>query len=236
MRRPIIGINCNYVTAEGSWFYRLDERYARGVLMAGGIPFFLPHVATAAEIGPMLERIDGLLLTGGADIDAKRWGDRLHPKAKLLPSVKERADFALVTVALRRKTPILAICYGHQLVNVIRGGSLHQHIPDLGETMLAHTNGKGTQMHEVRIVKGTRVHDIMGAQKVEVCSSHHQSIDRPGKGVEISSFARDGIVESMEGANGGWVIGVQWHPERTLGARPHRRLFEALVDESRRQR
>lgn len=227
MGKPVIGLNCNYIEGE-TLFYRLDTRYAEAIEAAKGIPLLLPNAASPNECDALLDRIDGLILTGGKDIDPKRWHERKHPKAELLPPEKEKSDFLLAKRAVERDIPILGICYGHQLINVVRGGSLHQHVPDIFGKKIVHTNGNGTARHRVGIERGTLLRKLAGAT-VGVPSSHHQAINGVGDGLKITAYADDGVIEAWEMPDRRFVVGVQWHPERAYNERPHMALFKALV-------
>lgn len=208
-----VGIN-THVDEEGR--YRLDPRYVEMIRAAGAEPVILP-------LRPSLDGLDGLLLTGGDDIRPRRWGESIHPKARLLHPAKERSDFALAAEAQRRGMPILAVCYGMQLVNVSRGGSLIQHLP-------GHATRKA---HGVRIEPGTRLAGLLGGA-ARVNSSHHQAVGRIGRGLRVAARAPDGTVEAVEATSGAFLVGVQWHPERMAGSAGQRRLAAAFVRACRR--
>lgn len=188
-----IGIN-THVDEQGR--YRLDPRYVEMIRAAGGTPVILPLRAS-------LDGIDGLFLTGGDDIRGRRWGESNHPKATLLHPAKERSDFALVEAAQRRGLPILAICYGMQLVNVARGGSVIQHLP----------RHAALKVHGVALERDSRLRAMLGARG-RVNSRHHQAVGRIGRGLRVTARATDGTVEAIEATDGRFVVGVQWHPER----------------------
>lgn len=198
-----IGIN-THVDEQGR--YRLDARYVEMIRAAGGEPVILP-------LAPSLEGIDGLLLTGGDDIRGRRWGESNHPRARLLHPAKEKSDFALVGAAERRGLPILAVCYGMQLLNVARGGSVIQHLP-------AHAK---LAAHGVRVEPDSRLGALLGT-RARVNSRHHQAIGRIGRGLRVTARATDGTVEAIEATNGRFVVGVQWHPER-MGSAALARAF-----------
>lgn len=237
MRQPVIGLNCKYAYNDEAKeeVYIAYATYLESIVRAGGIPVVLPLFGNVAECRTMLDRIDGLVLTGGADIDPKRWSERKHPKAKLLHPKKEASDVLLASEALRRDMPVLGICYGHQLTNVILGGSLHQHLPDLEGMNRTHAlKNKDKPRHDVRIASSSRLKDIMGVKEAHVNSYHHQAIATLGKGLEITAVADDGVIEGTESDRHRFLVNVQWHPERLATDRSQQKLFQALVSEAKR--
>ncbi len=177
--------------------------YARGVLAAGGLPVYLP---TSADPSDYAERLDGLVLTGGADIEPQRYGQ--VPQADLYTPEPARDAFemALLDGAARSGAPVLGICRGIQVFNVHGGGTLHQHVA-------AHAgfDQPNTRLHSVELVEGSLAESLYGPS-IEVNSLHHQTIDRLADGYEITGRSDDGAIEAIEARNQPW-IGVQWHPE-----------------------
>jgi putative glutamine amidotransferase len=195
----------------------LGMSYLRTLDAAGAMPVVLPPVGDADEY---LDRLDGICLSGGPDLDPDAYGasERHAELGPTEPSL-DAFELALLTGALERGMPILAICRGAQALNVACGGTLHQHVPGHRQTELA------TQpTHDVAIFGRTQLARIMAARELSVNSFHHQAVDRVGSGLRVVARAADGTVEGIEGA--GFVVGVQWHAE-TLPT--HSRLFEALV-------
>jgi putative glutamine amidotransferase len=198
---------------------------------AGGLPFVLCP-GRPEDARDLLERVDGLLLSGGSDVDPVLYGRAPHPK--LGPVVRERDDFelALVREALRRDLPLLAICRGHQVLNVATGGTLLQDLPsDLGSMDHDPRRERWHVAHEVQISPGTLLRQILGRDTVDVNSFHHQAIDDLGRGLVVSArSAADQVIEGVEMPDRHFVVGVQWHPEafwdRPAGFTP---LFEGLV-------
>lgn len=229
--KPYIGLNCGYKQVNGAIYHQLDNLYTEAVRKAGGIPIMLPLFANREECWEMLDRLDGLVFTGGPDINPARWGEKKHPKTELLHKDKEKSDFILTENALKRDMPILGICGGHQLINVALGGSLHQHIPDLvGKDN--HSKGK---MHKVVDVKAdSQLKEIIRLNETAVKSFHHQAINKVGSGLETTSFAEDGIIESIESKNHRFIIGIQWHPERMQDSKPQIALFNEIVKQSKK--
>jgi gamma-glutamyl-gamma-aminobutyrate hydrolase PuuD len=240
--KPVIGLSCYAEPARwGSWDIPaalLPLNYAEQVAAAGGVPVLLPPVP---PIGAAVARLDALVLTGGGDIDPACYGAARHPRTRGVNPDRDRAELDLLAAALTAGLPVLGICRGLQLLNVARGGTLHQHLGDLaaGEEPAGaaedagHTPPPGTfGSHPVRIAAGSRLAAILGADRsVDVPTAHHQGIDRLGAGLTATAWAADGIVEAveLEGGDHPFVLAVQWHPE--AGSDP--RLLQALVAAAR---
>lgn len=220
MKKPLIGVAGGYVDSA----YRTNADYVEAVDRAGGLPMILPLGDTA-----VLERVDAVLLTGGRDVDPRRYGQRKHRKTELLPVKRESSDLALCRAAVERDLPVLAICLGVQILNVVRGGTLYQHLGDLESVNAAHRKGEGR--HTVSV--GGRVKDILGSGFAKVNSSHHQAIADLGRGLVRSATADDGIAEAVELPGKRFVVGVQWHPERMGNDARQRKLFAAFVEAAR---
>ena len=230
--RPMIGVTLDAEPA-GGWsklpWYALRQNYFSAVIAAGGLPVALPHhPELAAEY---LERLDGLLVTGGAfDVDPALWGGGApHPKVTLKPG---RTDFELAAVreALARDMPVLGICGGQQLLAVAFGGTLVQHIPDEVADALPHEqpNPRTEPGHEVQVRGGTLLASIVGAPRLAVNSAHHQAVATPGEGAVVNALAPDGVVEGVEHPGYRFALGVQWHPEYAVDPRDPA-IFDAFV-------
>ena len=228
-RRPLIGINCKLVSDDGDAYYKLDRNYANSILRAGGVPVLMPFYRKSEEARDFLGRLDGLLFTGGPDINSRRWGEKLHSKAELMHPDKEASDFSAMAEALKRNLPVLAICLACQELNVLLGGSLHQHVQDL-DGVKKHSGGV---THQVELIGSTKTRDILGTSKPSVNSWHHQACHTIGKGLLQTAESPDGLIEGLESTRHRFVIGVQWHPERMQDDRRQQALFRALVSEAR---
>ena len=214
---------------EARWAYwhspavLLPANYAEQVVAAGGIPVLLPPMPGIAGV---VDRIDGLLLTGGGDIDPAQYGARPHPATGRVSGPRDAAELELLAAAEAAGTPVLGVCRGMQLVNVALGGTLTQHLAsDAGHAPAPGTFGA----HPVRVAAGTRLAGILGADGAAagVPTAHHQAVDRLGDGLVATAWAQDGVIEAVESSSAGdpFLLAVQWHPE--AGTDP--RLIEALV-------
>jgi putative glutamine amidotransferase len=230
MKKPLIGINCKIITDDGDQYYKLDRNYVRSVEQAGGEPVLMPAFPDAAAVRKFLDRLDGVLFTGGPDINPCRFDQKKHPKADLMHEDREKSDFLALREALKRDLPTLCICCGHQELNVALGGSLHQHVYDL-PGVKKHSEGA---THPVAMTGESRTRDILGVPRPTVNSWHHQAIQKVGRGLVVTAESPDGLIEGVELPDHRFMIGVQWHPERMQNDRRQQSLFRALVAEARK--
>ena len=204
--------------------------YLDGVERAGGIPVLIPPQDLDSEgARRILAGMDGLLLCGGRDVDPSRYGQEPGQHTDSPDPRRDRTEDALLEVAIETGLPTLGICRGAQMLNVHRGGTLIQHLPDVvGDTRYQQGGGTFTMM-PVRITPDTRLHDIVGGgESIDAAAMyHHQAIDAVGEGLRVSALSDDGIVEAVEMPDHPFCVAVQWHPEETL---EDLRLFAALVD------
>ena len=232
MRRPRIGIPLDLDPARGR--YELPRAYGDAVREAGGLPLPLCH-GDASVAGAYLALLDGLVLPGGDfDIEPERYGEARRPACG--PARPERTAFewALLEAALADRLPVLGVCGGMQLMDVVRGGRLHQ---DLREELgVDHEQPppKDVPSHEVRVAPGTRLARLVGEGALPVNSTHHQAVSRAGEGVLVSARAPDGVVEALELPELPFAVGVQWHPEAVGRHEPrHLALYRGLVEAAR---
>ncbi|MGZ8706070.1 MAG: gamma-glutamyl-gamma-aminobutyrate hydrolase family protein [Gaiellaceae bacterium] len=232
--RPIIGIT-TYVTPARWSYWELEaalipQDYVRAVERAGGRPLLVPP--SDDGIDETLDAVDGLIFSGGSDMDPEFYGEEAHPETFGIHAERDRAEVGLLTAALERDMPVLGICRGIQVLNVARGGVLHQHLPELvGHEGHKHDPPGVFSDHEVEIEPETKLAGILGA-RAPVKSHHHQGLERLGEGWRASAHADDGTVEAIEDPSHRFALGVLWHPE----AGDDLKLFEALVEEARRYR
>ncbi|SDJ63610.1 gamma-glutamyl-gamma-aminobutyrate hydrolase family protein [Nonomuraea jiangxiensis] len=226
MRRPVIGITCYVEPAKFTvWdlpVALLPYMYVEQVVRAGGQPVVLPP---AGDPGPVVSRLDGLVLAGGGDIDPARYGEPPHDRTGYVREFRDEAEFTVLRAALDAGLPFLGVCRGMQVLNVALGGSLHQHLPDVVGHQ-GHSPEPGRFGHlPVTPRPGTRLAKALGTDPVTVPHYHHQAIDRLAPGLAVAATAEDGTIEAVEPDSGGFVMAVQWHPEAAADCA----LFEALV-------
>ena len=231
--RPVIGITTYAQDASwGVWnlpaaLIPLD--YVDAIERAGGRPLLVPPSEDGVE--ETLDALDGIVFSGGADLDPSTYGAERHPETDAPQTRRDAGEVALLTAALERDLPTLAICRGFQLLNVARGGDLVQHLPDETGTDV-HKQVPGTfAQHEVELKDGTRLAALIG-DRSDVTSHHHQGIGRLGDGLVEAARAEDGTLEAVEDPSARFLVGVQWHPE----AGEDDALFRNLVEEARRYR
>jgi putative glutamine amidotransferase len=214
--------------------------YLRGLEAAGGLPLVMPPMHPNA-IEALLDRLDGICLSGGPDLDPEGYGAKPHPELGPIEPDLDRFELAVARRADARGMPILAICRGTQALNVVRGGALHQHLPEISTEIAHRQDAPGDQpSHPVQIEPGSRLAAALGDDEVEISdrldvnSFHHQAIDRLGEGLVVSARAPDGTIEAVEDPDRRFLIGVQWHAE-TLVHRPYEAaLFRRFVAACRR--
>jgi putative glutamine amidotransferase len=208
----------------------LGIRYLEAVEQAGGIPVVLPPLRPSA-IGSLLPRLCGLMLSGGPDLDPEAYGARGHAMLGPTEPALDAFEVALARRADRQGIPILGICRGAQAINISRGGTLHQHLPDVTDGTVHHRqsmSGERTS-HDVTIAPDGLLATVVGTTRLAVNSFHHQAIDRLGRGLRAVAWASDGTIEAIEAPGRPFVLGVQWHAETLVAQRRERELFRALV-------
>jgi putative glutamine amidotransferase len=232
--RPVIGIT-SYAEPRVRWGVwevpaaLIPLAYVEAVARAGGRALVVPPSADGVE--ETLDALDGLLFSGGSDLDPELYGAEAHPETNGVRPDRDRAEVALLEAALARDMPVLAVCRGSQVLNVARGGDLVQHLPEVvGDEKHKHTPGVFAD-HDVDLNDGTRLQRLLG-DRAPVKSHHHQGYGRIGDGLVEAAWAEDGTVEALEDPSRRFALGVLWHPE----AGEDFALFEALVDEARRYR
>ena len=216
--------------------YELKKAYTEAVLKAGGVPLVLPYTRDESVIDAYLEAIDGLLVTGGvADVDPALYGEAPRPGLGEVKAERGAFEHRLVTRAIQLGKPVLGVCGGMQLLNVVCGGTLVQDIRRERPDSLDHEQKHDPALaeHAVRVQAGSRLESILGASTTAVNSTHHQVVNRVGEGLAAVAFAEDGLVEAIESTSGLWRLGVQWHPELQAGE-ASRRIYSAFVEAAKR--
>jgi putative glutamine amidotransferase len=233
-RRPLIGIT-SYEPEEvqaGVWLFSaalIPSTYVNAIARAGGRPVVLPPLDDGVE--ETLDALDGLLFSGGEDLDPDHYGAERHPETNGVHEARDRAELVLLSAALERDMPVLAVCRGSQVLNVALGGDLVQHVPELlGHDEHRHTPGTFAD-HDVRLDPGSRLGSLLG-EHAPVKSHHHQGFGRLGEGLREVAWADDGLIEGLEDPGRRFALGVLWHPEEG----DDDALFMALVAEARRYR
>jgi putative glutamine amidotransferase len=239
--RPLIGVTTSEVRwstpagviSEGEPPQRemvLGLRYLEAIEAAGGVPMVIPPMRPEA-VAALVDGLAGVCLSGGPDIHPAVYGDRPHPRLGPTEVELDAFELDLLGAADRRGLPVLAICRGAQMVNVARGGTLHQHLPDAVGEVVRHrqTVPAGVPTHSVGVAGGTLLEEIVGDGILEVNSFHHQSVREIGEGLRATAWAPDGTVEAFEGVDERFVLGVQWHAEGLTSLDRHAALFTAFV-------
>jgi putative glutamine amidotransferase len=232
--RPVIGITTYVEPASwGAWTLPaalIPYAYVEAVERAGGRALLVPPSEDAVD--ETLDVLDGLVFSGGNDLEPSSYGADAHPETNGTNPARDAGELALLTAALARDLPVLAICRGFEVLNVARGGDLVQHLPDaVGHEAHRAVVGEFSD-HDVRVDESSQLGALVGAEVTDVKSHHHQALGRIGDGLREAAWADDGTVEAIEDPERRFAVGVLWHPE----AGEDQRLFEALVAEARAYR
>src|SRR5712691_6420820 len=207
----------------GSPYVQLRGSYAHAIESAGGLPVLVPPMPPEA-VSALLERLDGVVFPGGADVDPAEYGETPHPKTETNPEL-DQLELAVARWAIDSDLPTLGICRGQQLLNVALGGSLIQHLDDHRQP------GDRTALTQpLRVEPGSRLARIFGSTRLEANTMHHQAVRALGRGLKAVAWAEDGIVEGVESDEHPWLLMVQFHPEELVGFHePSQRLFSEFV-------
>lgn len=230
MPRPIIGVTMDY--GERPNQYMLTYPYATSIERAGGLPWPLPFKTDLALIPELVDRLDGIIFSGGDDLDPSLYGEALHPKAEPIDPDRQQFELALIAEVERRRMPALGICLGCQLMNVHRGGSLIQFLPEneRPEALEHRKLGDDGRRHAVRLEPDSVLARAVGSGQIVVNTRHKQSIARAGKGLRVIATAPDGVVEAIEDPSHPFFMAVQWHPENLSDQPEHLAPFRLLVN------
>ena len=243
-RRPVVGIPTQTLQSLGgvssqippSWV--MSQRYILTLTAAGAIPWMIPLVDDATLRG-VYEELDAVFLPGGADIDPRTYGAEPHPLCDKTDRERDRVEVSLASWALAEDKPVLGVCRGMQLINVAAGGSLYQDLAEELPGSIKHDyfpfSGQGYARdflaHDVSVVAGSRLAQLVGAGPLRVNSMHHQGVKELGRGLVATAEAPDGLIEALEGNDDGYLVAVQWHPEAlTDNDARTRSLFADFID------
>jgi putative glutamine amidotransferase len=224
--RPSIGITTRGRNSEGR--FELSATYVEAVRRAGGYPVLLPPGETDPE--ECFEFLDGIVMTGGPDVDPALYGGKSHPQVYGVDPERDACELRLARAIVELDKPALFICRGMQVLNVALGGKLVEHVPDEFGTGVSHRGNEVYEHHDVTIEPRSRLAKIVGATKMSTPSWHHQAVRAPAGGFVVAAKSTDGVIEAMEHPDHEALIAVQWHPEHTAGKDPRQRaIFEALI-------
>jgi putative glutamine amidotransferase len=239
--KPLIGITCNYskndlgsatgIGIVGQEWILLASDYVKSVEKAGGIPMLIPFTENIETVFDLISRCDGILITGGDDVDPTLYGEDVSAKcAHLEPRRDVQEALLLKEIFNNSSVPVLGICRGCQILNVMAGGTLYQDLPsqkNVVHTLLSVAHGAFA--HRVNIKKGSLLEKIIGSDNLLTNSYHHQSIKDIAPGFEIIGTTEDGVVEAIQKDGDRFVLGVQWHPEMTQACKTNHKIFEAFI-------
>jgi putative glutamine amidotransferase len=242
MPRPLIGVATQTlpgVEGERPPCWIMGQRYVEALRSSGAVPVLLPLMPHDPEaMRSMFDRLDGVFLTGGVDVDPARYGEERHPLCGALDPDRDAVELMLLEHATAKGLPVLAVCRGIQILNVARGGTLYQDVGAQVPAALKHDHfptpekpSRTFLAHDVTVTAGSRIAGILGEAVVPVNSMHHQAIKELAGDLRPTAYAPDGIIEAVEGMSGGYLVAVQWHPEELVETQPGmRRLFASFVE------
>ena len=233
MSKPLIGVNTDYRSAKNETpaFSYVAAGYYESILEAGGLPILLPSYEDEQDLEQVLERLDGVLMIGGADLDPRRDGWMLHPTVRLQETRRESSDRMLIRLVAERRTPVLGIGAGMQLINVSQGGNLLLHIPDDLPHALPHVDPLDPEhRHTLQLAAGSIMDRVYGDGELRVNSMHHMAVDEVAPGFAVTARCPDGVIEAIESTMPDWfAFGTQFHPEATTASALDVRIFEEFV-------
>ena len=236
MTTPLVALTSTTKLIGGLMRVRLNEAYVQAARGAGVVPVVVPPVDPGA-LGPILDAVAGVILTGGEDVDPAAYRAATSPKSLEPHRPRDACELALARAAMERGLPTLAICRGIQVVNVAFGGTLVQDIASERPSPIDHDQSaaRTDRLHDVDIAPGSKLAAAVGATRISVNSSHHQAVDRAADGLSVTARSPDGIIEGVEWeGDDWWMLGVQWHPEELVGDAKEwdRGLFRAFAEQA----
>ena len=237
--RPLVGIATDYLTPKNAApFAKLAAGYVDSILNAGGLPLVIPPLRKEnyAELDTYLKMVSGVILTGGQDLDPRKFGMQTTAAVQPMAARREDSDRYLLTKIAERKMPVLGIGVGMQLINVFAGGTLFLHLPAENPKAMPHTDPSGgPHRHMVNIEENTFLEEIYGCGEQRVNSTHHQAVNQLGKRLRVAAKAPDGVIEAVETTDPNWFcVGLQWHPECDTASALDKQIFECFVQAAAR--
>jgi putative glutamine amidotransferase len=235
MPMPLIGVTCTQETGSHNSpaMERISVMYTNAVAAAGGLPVIIPTDFPIEQLETLRCKLDGILLTGGGDIDPVRYRGKSHPRLNYVCSQRDELEIALAKLAVKADWPLFGICRGVQVMNVALHGTLYVNVPTQFSSTLDHDTpidqGRDLIAHEVKIEPGTRLATILGSGQIPVNSFHHQAVREIAPGLKVNAHATDGLVEGLELPEHRFFLGVQWHPECIQEHPEQRLLFQAFI-------
>jgi putative glutamine amidotransferase len=234
LSKPLIGINADFRNAkkDSPAFSYLAAGYYDSIITAGGIPVIVPPLESEADLGIVLDQLQGFVMIGGADLDPRRDGWMLHPSVRTMEARREIFDRMLISTISDRRMPLLAIGVGMQLLNVSQGGNLFLHIPEDIPTAIPHKDLQDAEhRHGLAVVPGTLMERVYGDGEIRVNSLHHMAIDEVAPGFSVTARCPDGVIEAIESQRDDWfAIGTQFHPEADSASALDIRIFGEFVE------
>ena len=231
--KPLIGLNADFRSAQGTQpaFSVLTSGYYDCIVRAGGLPVVVPPMSDEDDINGVLNRLDGFVMIGGADLDPRRDGFMRHPTVRPMDTRRENFDRKLMHAISEQKLPVFGIGVGMQLLNVTMGGNLFLHIPEDVPSAIPHKDPQDpSHRHSLDVVSGTLIERVYGDGEIRVSSRHHMAVDEVAPGFIVSARCPDGVIEAIESEIAGWLaIGTQFHPENGAATALDVRIFEEFV-------
>jgi putative glutamine amidotransferase len=236
MSKPLIGLTPTRMpNPSGRPALGINVPYVKSVTNAGGLPILIPLDLSNDDLDVLLSRLDGILFTGGYDIDPRQYGNQVHPKVEWVDAERDRVEIYLVHAMIHSGKPFLGICRGLQVINVALGGSLYEHLPEQHPGEVCHDNHnlpRNYLAHSVYIQSDCQLAQILTNNQVQVNSLHHQGVRELAQELHATAIAPDGLIEAFELPLHPFGLAVQWHPEELQEYEPMRRLFHAFIQSS----
>lgn len=231
--KPLIGVTSYESDRKG--YHTINTNYINSVFDAGGIPVIIPIIPNEEDFEIYLSRLDGIIFSGGIDVSPLIYNENPLKEVNVISQVRDDYEMGLMKKAFEMNIPVLGVCRGHQLANVILGGTLYQDLNSQVPNVLGHApkvEFMDEFYHSINIDKDSKLYEIMGEEKLFVNSLHHQAIKELGNNLKITAYSQDGIIEAIESTDDRFFIGVQFHPEALARRHPQfSKLFKALIDE-----